>query len=100
MAWAHLNSFSNSMAGKKVRFRSNHPTANLSYQFDINKTHPAQLNIPAGAIGVIYQVRGSTLFIGFGRDLKVAPSSHGSATFYGATIQFYMDNINKLEIEN
>ena len=78
MAWVPLNSFSNSMTGKKVRFRSSYPTANLSNQFNINKTHPAQLNIPASAIGVIYQVRGATLFIGFGKDLKVAPSNLGS----------------------
>lgn len=99
MAWKPLNSFANSMTGKLVRFKSSYSTPNLSNQSGINKIHPPQINIPAGAVGVIYVVRGATLFIGFGRDLKSAPSKSGSPTYYAATIQFYMDDINKLEIE-
>ncbi len=99
MAWKALNSFSDSMKGKLVRFKTGVSASNLSNQFNINNSHPASINIPAGALGIIYQVRGATLFIGFGRDSKLPPSRNGSPTYYAATIQFYLDDINKLEIE-
>ena len=98
MAWKSLNSFSDSMIGKQVRFRTNYSAPNLSNQLNNNTTHPSTLVIPAGAIGVVYQVRGITMFIGFGRDLKTAPSKFSPA-YYSATIQFYIDDINKIEIE-
>ena len=99
MAWKSLNLFINTMVGKTVRFKGNYATANLSNEFNINKTHPARVNIPAGALGVIYRVNMGTVFIGFGRDFKTAPARNGSPTYYGATIQLTIDDINKLEIE-
>lgn len=98
MAWKSLNSFSNSMKGSLVRFRSSHLAPNISNQLNSNSTHPQKLNIPVGALGIIYEVRGVTMFIGFGRDLKSSPRifSHSN---YAAAIQFYIDDINKLEIE-
>ena len=99
MARKPLNSFANSMAGKLVRFKRNYSTPNLSNQSGFNKIHPPQINILSGALGVIYLVRGATLFIGFGRELKSAPSKSGSPTHYAATILSYLDDIHKLEIE-
>ena len=73
---------------------------NLTSQFGINKKHGEELHIPVGALGIIYEVRGATLFIGFGRDLKSAPAKNSNAAFYAATIQFYIDDSHLLEIEN
>ncbi|MEO6670261.1 MAG: hypothetical protein ABIN36_12340 [Ferruginibacter sp.] len=98
MAWKSLNSFSESMKGKQVRFRSNYSAPNLSNQLNNNTFFPATLVIPSGSVGVVYQVRGITMFIGFGRDLKTAPSTFSPA-YYSATIQFYIDDINKIEVE-
>jgi hypothetical protein len=99
MTWQPLHMFSTTMKDKLVRFKSNHTTANLSNQLNNKKTLPAMLSIPAGSIGIIYQVNGGTMYIGFDRNLRSAPSSYSPA-YYAATIQFYIADINKLEIEN
>jgi hypothetical protein len=103
MSWTDLNSYSGSiekLKGKKVRFKQSFTSPNLSYQFGINKVHGAQITAPNGAIGVIYEARGATLFIGFGSDLKLAPSVYTSPTFYKATVQLYSQSLHKLEIES
>lgn len=98
MKFVPLNAFLTDMKGKTVRFRSSFQTANLSNRFQINLTHPASLNVPVGSLGIIYQVSGATLFIGFGRNLKTVPSDFGPSS-YAATIQLYIHHIDKIEIQ-
>lgn len=100
MPYKPIYAFTDSMEGKLVRFKNAMSAPNLTSQFKINKSHSDELHIPVGALGVIYEVRGATLFIGFGRDLKSVPEKHSSPAFFSATIQFYIDDSHLLEIEN
>ena len=100
MPYKPIYSFDDSMEGKIVRFKNSVSLPNLTSQFGINKNHGEELHIPAGGLGLVYEVRGATLFVGFGRDLKLAPSKGMTPTSFSATVQFYLDNSHLLEIEN
>ena len=100
MPYKPIFSFSDSMEGKLVRFKNAMSAPNLSSLFKISKNHTDELHIPAGALGMIYEVRGATLFIGFGRDLKSKPEKHTSPAFFSATVQLYIDDSHLVEVEN
>ena len=100
MSYKPIYSFSDSMEGKLVRFKNATSAPNLSSMFKISKTHADELHVPAGALGVIYEIRGATMFIGFGRDLKQVSEKHTSPAFFSATIQLYIDDSHLVEVES
>ena len=99
MTFKPIYSFDESMEGKVIRFRNSFSAPNMTGQFGLNKKHPDELHIPVGGLGMVYEIRGATMFVGFGRDLKSAPAKATSPAFFAATIQFYIDNSHLIEIE-
>jgi hypothetical protein len=99
MAFKPIYAFTETMKGKKIRFKKAGEFSNLTNQFGISLAHGANMQVPAGALGHIYEVRGGTLFVGFGQNLKTDPPKFSSSSYYSATIQVYLDDIDKLEVE-
>lgn len=99
MSFKTIYAFTTSLKGKQIRFRQAITAENLSNKFGLNKNYSEEFQIPAGALGVIYEVRGGTLYVGFGHNVKVAPSRSLSATFFAATAQIHIEHIDTLEVE-
>jgi len=91
--------FSETYKGKYIRFKTAFNAVNLSHQMGVNTVLPEQIPIPMGAIGLIYVVRGATMFVGFNKDFKSLPSRGTSPTFFDATIQLGIGMISRIEIE-
>ena len=100
MPYSLIDNFSIHQKGKYVRFRTSYIGHNLTHGFNISKTNDMIVKIAPGAVGLIYEVRGGTMFIGFSKDLKTPPPKHYSPTQFSATIQVHISDINKLEIES
>ncbi len=98
MQFTPLTGISLSYKEKMVRFVKSITAPNLSNQFGYSQKFPTPISIPVGSIGQIYEVRGATLFIGFGADLKMEPNV-SSSTHYAATIQLYLDSVDCIEVE-
>lgn len=98
MAWQNLHLFSINMKDKPVRFKTNHMADNLSNMLLDKTTFPKKINVPRGAIGRIYSVIGGKIFIGFGPDLSKLPNA-SSADRFSATVECYISDIDKLEID-
>jgi hypothetical protein len=98
MNFKKMEAFQNNQKGRFVRFRAPYAAvfnlANLN-----NKNLPSKVTIPAGAIGLIYSVNGGTIFIGFGKDLKTAPSRTMSPTSFPSAISMVYTQMDKLEVE-
>jgi hypothetical protein len=99
MAYQKINMFSTTQKGNRVRFKSSHVASNLSKQFNVNSLHGPTLRIYEGAVGLVYAVRGATMFIGFSKDLRVPPTRDTSPSMFAATIQLDVHEIDKIEME-
>src|SRR5688500_17262607 len=99
MPFKPIYAFDDLMEGKTIRFRNSVTVRNLTNQFGISRDYGAELNLPSGALGTIYEVRGGTVFIGFGRNLKSAPERNFSPASYAATAQIHIDDSHLIEIE-
>ena len=99
MAWKAISAFMNSQKGKYIRFVKPWSGKNMSHAFGIKSTNAASIRIDAGAVGKIYEVRGATMFIGFSNDLKTPPPAYMSPTSFGATIQLYINDIDKVQVD-
>ncbi len=99
MPWKKIDAFMESYKGRYVRFVQPHSAANMTKQFKINNAQSTNVRLAAGAVGKIYEVRGATMYIGFSQDLRTAPASHTQPTGFAATIQFYINDSDKIEVD-
>ncbi len=94
-----MDSFKVDMTGKYVRFRTSYNATNLSSLAKLNNSKSSQIPIAAGAVGVIIEVRGGTIWIGLSRDLKSAPGRGLGKDEYAAIVDYNIGNIGYLEID-
>jgi hypothetical protein len=99
MPFKPIYAFTDTLKGKNIRFKRAGQFPNLTNQFGISLAHGTNMQVPAGALGHIYEARGGTLFVGFGQNLKLNPPKYSSSSYYSATIQVYLDDMDNLEVE-
>lgn len=99
MNYTPVHSFLVAHKGKHVRFKAAYTANNLSQAFGLATSVGPVLKINPGAVGLIYEVRGGTLFIGFQKDLKTPPPKSTFITRFAATMDLHINDSHKIEIE-
>ncbi len=99
MQYTTVDYVSTLQKSKYARFKTSHLADNISAQLGVNNSLGKKITINAGDTGLIYEVRGATMFIGFNKDFKVPPSKFSGPTAFAACIQLYINDIGKIEIE-
>lgn len=99
MAWKKIESFTSALTGKYVHFVANYGATNLSASFKIQPDQKTNVPVTSGCIGLIYQVRGGTIFIGFGKDMRIAPSYNTPITSFPVTIELHISYIDRIEVD-